>query len=384
MPDHDVVIVGAGPVGLLLACLLTQEGLDVVVCERRSDTDDRSRAIGIHPPGLRALDAVGLGDDARAQGLQLTGGEVLCDGRILASLDFPLTRRVLILPQGRTDALLRARLAALNTDTLRRGHTVRSIRSGSDRVDLTVAVGDAADRGSDSAQRELSASIVVAADGVHSGIREALGIGWRERMGTARYLMIDVPAASGGTRAQLHCAPEGLVESFPLPGGRRRWVALDANEDDDRRMPTAEALRDVIRARTGVAPDIPDGGRPVSFRARQHLASRTVDGRVILVGDAAHEVSPIGGQGMNLGWVDALRVASAIDRMLRGGRTDLGGLEHRTRRAASAAQRRSRFYMSMGRQSRGLPLRARNAVIRTLGLAPLRAASAGLITMRGV
>lgn len=384
MPDHEVVIVGAGPVGLLLACLLAQEGIDVVVCERRGDTDDRSRAIGIHPPGLHALDAVGLGEEARAQGLQLVGGEVLCDGRILASLDFPPTRRVLILPQGRTDALLRERLAALNGDALRRGHTVRGIRPDSDRVHLTVAVDGASDRGMDSVQRELSASIVVAADGVHSGIRDSLGVGWRARAGTARYLMIDVPDASGGARAQLHCAPDGLVESFPLPGGRRRWVALDANDDDERRMPAAEAFRDVIRARTGVAPDMPDGARPVGFRARQHLAARTVHGRVILIGDAAHEVSPIGGQGMNLGWTDALRVASAIQLMLRGGRADLGGLERRTRRAATAAQRRSRFYMSMGRPAHGLPLRARNAVIRTLGLAPLRAASAGLITMRGI
>ncbi|MGF2947681.1 FAD-dependent oxidoreductase [Microbacterium alcoholitolerans] len=384
MSDHDVVIVGAGPVGLLLACLLAQEGIDVVVCERRLDVDDRSRAIGIHPPGLQTLDAVGLGERARAQGLQLDGGEVLCDGRTLASLDFPPARRVLILPQDRTDALLRGRLAELSGDALRRGHTVRGIRPDDDRVHLTVAVDDASGPDMVSAQRELTASVVVAADGVRSGIRDSLGIGWRARAGTARYLMIDVPDASGGARAQLHCAPGGLVESFPLPGGRRRWVALDGREERDRSAPAAEMFRDAIRARTGITPDIPDGERPVAFRARQHLAARTVQGRVILLGDAAHEVSPIGGQGMNLGWSDALRVASAIDRMLRGGRADLRGIEGRTRRAASAAQRRSRFYMSMGRPSHGLPLHARNAVIRVLGLAPLRGSAAGLITMRGI
>lgn len=73
MPDHDVAIVGGGPVGLLLACLLAQRGVEVAVYEQRTGADDRSRAIGIHPPGRAALDAAGLGDAFRNEALELDG-----------------------------------------------------------------------------------------------------------------------------------------------------------------------------------------------------------------------------------------------------------------------------------------------------------------------
>src|SRR5690606_23382380 len=109
MPDLDVAIVGGGPVGLLLGCLLTAEGVDVAVFERGRGRPG-SRAIGIHPPGLAALDAAGVGEAVRAEALALDGGVALYRGRTLATL--PLQGRVLTLPQDRTEALLRERLGA--------------------------------------------------------------------------------------------------------------------------------------------------------------------------------------------------------------------------------------------------------------------------------
>jgi len=69
MPDQDALIVGAGPVSLLLACLLVQEGLRVAVCERRKEADDRTREIGIYHPGLDALEAAGVGAVVRRAAL---------------------------------------------------------------------------------------------------------------------------------------------------------------------------------------------------------------------------------------------------------------------------------------------------------------------------
>src|SRR5690606_31657267 len=110
--------------------------------------------------------------------------------------------------------------------------------------------------------------------------------------------------------------------------------------------------------------------------------ARLASGRVALVGDAAHETSPIGGQGMNLGWMAASHLARGIERCLRGGGTDLRDYEQRALRAASRAQRRSRFYMTMGRPAGAPELHARDTLIRLLGTAPLRRRTADMITMR--
>lgn len=367
MPDHDVAIVGAGPVGLLVACLLAQRGIDVAVFEARDGADDRSRAIGIHPPGSAALDASGIGAAVRAEALTLTGGEVVSEGRVLASLEFTARQRVLLLPQHRTDALLRQHLRGLKADALHLGQTVAGVHPEGEGVRLRF------DRAP-----ERTASFVIAADGVRSGIRRLLAIEWRPQRGRGWYAMTDIPDAEGGLRARLHCEPAGLVESFPLPGGRRRWVAADPH----RELGDAAAFADAVHQRTGIPLEIPDGVPLTTFHARQHRAARLAEGRIVLVGDAAHETSPIGGQGMNLGWAAARELAVAIERSLREGRPEFHDYERSALQSAARAQRRSFFYMTMGKPVRGPVRLGRNALIRALGTAPLRGRAADMITMR--
>lgn len=372
MSDHDVLIVGAGPVGLLLACLLAQEGVDVVVCERREGQDPRTRAIGIHRPGLDALDAAGIGESVRGEALNLEGGEVRSRGRTLAALDFGADRPVLILPQPRTGALLRARLEALTRDALRPGWSVRSLHDGPDLVRAVVdSVGG---------ERRIAARTVVVADGVHSALRAEAGVRWRRRPGRATYAMVDVDDPAPALRAVLHCEAAGLVESFPLPGGRRRWVV---RQQRDARLDGPAAFEAAVEARTGIRLGLGPEVRPAVFAATQHMASAQNRGRVVLLGDAAHEVSPIGGQGMNLGWADAVRLSAALIRDLPG-QPRLDGYAAQVRRTARIAQRRSAFYMAMGAPASPVTLAARELLIRALGSAPLRERTSGLITMRGI
>ncbi|HZU93817.1 MAG TPA: FAD-dependent monooxygenase, partial [Microbacterium sp.] len=102
---------------------------------------------------------------------------------------------------------------------------------------------------------------------------------------------------------------------------------------------------------------------------------------IVLLGDSAHEVSPIGGQGMNLGWVAARRLADAVGDLGVATAADLREVERRNARTARRVQRRARFYMSMGAPVEGIALGARERVIRTLGSPPLQQRMAALITM---
>ena len=188
-------------------------------------------------------------------------------------------------------------------------------------------------------------------------------------------------AVARAAEAVLYFESGGVVESFPLPGGRRRWVAMTDGLATDA---TSADLAAIIRDRTGVALP-PSTDPPSPFSVRQCLADRMLAGRVALLGDAAHEISPIGGQGMNLGWLDALALAPALAAALAepsAGASALAAFDRRRRRSARIAARQAGFNMAMGRPARGVRLGARNAIVRALAVPPARGILARAFTMR--
>ena len=371
---RDVVIVGGGPVGTMLACVLAVGGLDVEVLEQRETPSLRSRAIGIHPPSLRALATIGVADDLIEQAVHIPRGEVWFDGKRMGQMSFersaPGFPFVAALPQYETDKLLRERFEQLRPGQYHSGVRVNTVVDCGESVRLTTDAG------------AIDARYVVGADGARSRVRGEAGIGWKPLGKPDTYLMGDFAAAGAAdTGAVLYFERGGVVESFPLPGGRRRWVALTdflATKAD------SADLAALIKHRTGVT--VPEPlGEASAFTAQQRLAERMHVGRILLVGDAAHQISPIGGQGMNLGWLDAVALAPALQRALLDPAAAASVLKNydRTRlRSARRAVVQATFNMQMGRPVRGLRLGVRNTLVRGLTLPPANELVARAFTMR--
>lgn len=363
----DALVVGGGPVGLFLGCRLAQLGFSVRVLEPRTEPWAHSRAIGVHPPALERLAELGLAEAFVREGVRIAHGHAYARTRRLGTLSFTKLSGpfpfVLTLPQPRTEALLAGRLAELAPGALRRGVKAVGLEVGTENVRVSLSSGET-----------LSARLLLAADGKTSFVRNALGVPFRGRTYPDCYLMGDFCDTTDlGTDAALYFTRAGLVESFPLPGGVRRWVVKTPGRVPE---PTPERLAEFVQARLDVRLPAETNTMLSTFGIQRFLARQFTLGRVALVGDAAHVVSPIGGQGMNLGFLGAWQLAESLAT-----RGDLSGYAPH-RRSARRALYRAEFNTVMGRAT---PLAAaRDALTWGILHTPLNVPFARMFTMRGL
>ena len=310
----DVIVVGAGPTGLTLACGLQAAGVDVWVLDKASGPAVTSRALGLQPRGVEVLDRLGALGDLPDRGLPIRTVTINVDGRELAS--FPVgqaTRlggpRGLIMSQADIEAALRDRLIALGGD-VEWGRGVSGLEP--ERHGVRVRLDDGSD---------ADASWVVAADGAHSVVRKAMGIGFPGVPVVERFVLADVHAdidlKRGGATSWLR--GDMMLAVFPLPGIDLWWVMAPAPTGfgDE---PAPAAIVDYLGTR--LAAEAGGTIRSVvwtsSFRIQRRLADSYRRARVLLAGDAAHIQSPFGGQGMNTGIGDAENLAWKLALVVSG------------------------------------------------------------------
>jgi len=305
----DVLIIGGGSAGLYLANKLMNSGVSFLVIEKRVHPSTQTKAIGIHPPALKLLDQLGLLDSFLSHGVKITEGMVFIEGSPYGKMPLGSDRHadhVLSIPQFITEQILEA---PLPEKYILRGHRFQSFQDVGDAVRVTTSTVDG-----DSV--EFLARYIIGADGMNSAVRTFAGISWVGQTYPYSFTMGDFPdSTSYENRAVIHIGKNGLTESFPLPDDTRRWVVNHSHGEL-----SVEALCDMVKERTGYVLSPADNRMFSNFAIHRYLAGSICRGRVILLGDAAHVMSPIGGQSMNVAWIHADKLGELFAEWKSGGK----------------------------------------------------------------
>ncbi|MFI6153687.1 FAD-dependent monooxygenase [Kitasatospora sp. NPDC051170] len=310
--ETDVLIVGAGPTGLLLAGDLAAAGVGVTVLEKRGAESNLTRAFAVHARSLELLDARGLADALIATGRPLT--ELRMFGRFGVDLSVLPTRFpfVLITPQYNVERLLLERAEKAGATVLR-GAEVTGLRQDAEGVTLETGDGGV-----------HRARYAVGTDGVRSAVRELLGIPFPGESVVESVMLADVRLANepaDGITAG--AGAKGFAFVVPFGDGWYRLIAWDRTEHlPDGAVPSPEHLAAVAQEALGEDLGLGEVRWSSTFHSDERQAPNYRSGRVFLAGDAAHCHSPAGGQGMNTGLQDAANLSWKLAAALRGHATD--------------------------------------------------------------
>jgi 2-polyprenyl-6-methoxyphenol hydroxylase-like FAD-dependent oxidoreductase len=369
MRAEQVVVVGAGPTGLTLACLLRLAGTPCRVVDAAAEPTSRSRAIGVSARSLEVLHRLGVADRLVARGLPSRSAVFYAGGRPVGGLSPATTRDtrfpfLLAVPQSATEALLAERLAELG-GTLERGVRLTGLRPGAGAEPVALTLESAA------GPERVEAAWVAGADGSHSVVRRDAGVAFSGGATGSVFANVDATLDGGPEPGVGHYffAPGGMLVIAPLPDGVYRVTASLAPADADQELTLADVQRLVDeRGRPGITVrSLHDAGWGV---ARVTIQARIADtfrsGRCLLAGDAAHIYGPTGAQGMNGGIQDAHALAWRLALVVAGRGPDrlLDGYAAERRAVAHGVLHHVEQQTTMATVRPRPAIAARNALLR--------------------
>jgi 2-polyprenyl-6-methoxyphenol hydroxylase-like FAD-dependent oxidoreductase len=326
----EVVVVGAGPVGLFAALALKRAGIAVEVYDAGQRTAAHSYALVLHPDTLRLLDRYGLAKSCVEAGREVKRLSV-CEGAA-RNVELDFTRltgphaHVVVLPQSHLESILETALETAGV-RVRWDHRVQGLESKPDEVKLTVARLDKVSTGYPIAHMEgvvdklfdVSPGYVLAADGYDSFVRRRLGIAFTDQ-GKGQLYSVFQFATSGDIPedGRLMVRKDQVGAYWPLSGGRCRFSFPIGSAEEHR--PDEARLKELLNA---FAPWFGAEIGAIEWTAvglfERKLATVFGNGRVWMAGDAAHLTGPLGGQSMNVGLREADDLAGRLARVLRPG-----------------------------------------------------------------
>jgi 2-polyprenyl-6-methoxyphenol hydroxylase-like FAD-dependent oxidoreductase len=323
MTDRLVLIVGAGPTGLVLALWLTRLGVRVRLIDKTAEPGTTSRAVAVQARTLELYRQVGLADAVVGAGVQVAGGNFWVRGKRAARIalgrigeglsPFPYA---LTYPQDIHERLLIDRLGDRGVEVERRTELVR-FEQHPDGVRAVV-------KRPDGAEEVCEAAYLAGCDGAHSTVRQALAAGFPGGTYSGVFYVADVDAAGPAADGEIHVELDeaDFLAVFPLKGaGRLRLIGpLRPAPGREGREPTYEDIGK--RAVENLKLTVGRVNWFSTYHVHHRVATKFREGRAFLLGDAAHIHSPVGGQGMNTGIGDAVNLAWKLAAVLTGAAGD--------------------------------------------------------------
>lgn len=303
-----VVIVGAGPCGLAMACGLWRRGIPARVLDASPEPGSGSRAVMLWPPVLDVLDELGVLSLAEQHGYRPEALHYHTSRGRTVRLPLDEVNGALVLQQDRTSRLLEAALEKLG-GRVERPVRVTQVVPAADSVLVKV---DA----SDGTQLSIEADWLVGADGAHSTVRKQLGIDFAGSEFRASFVLAEgkLDGELDRRAAHYHVTPAGVLVLIALPGGEVRI----SGALDDGAEPSLEAVQRMLDRRGPGQLRFSAPSTLTTFTAPHRIAASMHAGRCFLVGDAAHVHSPAGGQGLTLGMQDVRNLVWKLAGVISG------------------------------------------------------------------
>jgi 2-polyprenyl-6-methoxyphenol hydroxylase-like FAD-dependent oxidoreductase len=306
----EVLVVGAGPTGLLLAAELRRRGVECLLIDAREEPRRWDRATIVHARSLELFATLGIADRFLGAGVHQWGIRIFAGGEQLGELDLSGSGSRygfnLDLSEEVTEAIITDHLEA-HGGSVSRGHELVGLERHEDHVLATVA--------HDGGSEEIRAEWIVGCGGLRSPVRELIGIPFEGHEIAAPWAVFDLTLAGWSSDLDVNFGffDDPPVILTPLPGKRWRAYLRPSSPDSDL---VAEAAAVIAAYDPGA--ELVDVENPRRFDCHTRVAARYRDGRILLAGDAAHVCTPGQGHGMNTGIQDSFNLAWKLSHVVKG------------------------------------------------------------------